>query len=40
MIKHSQSFQSNGFAIFLQYLRKEGSHKAFNENKIGKILHM
>ena len=29
MIKDSQSFQSNKFSIFLQYLKKEVNHKAF-----------
>ena len=29
MIKHSQSTQSNRFAITLQYLLNEVSHKAF-----------
>ena len=34
MIKHSQSTQSNKFAISLQYLKKEVSHKVFNKNMI------
>ena len=29
IIEHSQSTQSNKFAISLQYLEKEDSHKAF-----------
>ena len=29
MIKHSQSTQCNKFAISLQYLKEEVSHKAF-----------
>ena len=29
MMEDSQSFQSNKFAIFLQYLKKEGNHKDF-----------
>ena len=40
MVKHSQNSQNSKFAMSLQYLKKEVSHRASIKNMLSKVLRM